>query len=507
MFGKAQIAYNAVSALSSSKLDEEVDAVLHTNTELKKYNEVGSSVVNSVKFLKKHENLIFLGYTAGVLAYQAYKFLQSKKLNLIQIEGTQITLDASSSANEKLIVVLLRYMHENKELSLRVLTDTHALSNLKEFDLRTSESIHYLTRITQANDSPGAIVADGDTYYSKDLFIFKPFISQVEFTFNKHTFKASKKPIASKKEEDKPNQAVINGNSVVYANGYAPKKEQLYLYSQTASLQDFQELLEKAVKWGYSEPSEIKLYVDMYNRWEEAYNFNYRSFNTLAVRESLKNLILSDIDNFLASKSWYLQRGLRYKRSYLFYGPPGTGKTSLISAIAEHYRKNVYSLTANSSSLANLIGSVPKNSILVIEEIDTLFKDRSSEAQSGSDKVSFKEFINIIDGLNSPSDILIFFTTNHYDKIDPALLRPGRMDLKIEISFVNREEFMQMVNIYRTGEESVFEKMSFPENVYTAAQLQAMLLLEPIAENIKTYLENKELPEELKLKLSEELDN
>jgi ATP-dependent 26S proteasome regulatory subunit len=272
-------------------------------------------------------------------------------------------------------------------------------------------------------------------------------------------------------------------------------------------LQDFQELLEKAVKWGYSEPSEIKLYVDMYNRWEEAYNFNYRSFNTLAVRESLKNLILSDIDNFLASKSWYLQRGLRYKRSYLFYGPPGTGKTSLISAIAEHYRKNVYSLTANSSSLANLIGSVPKNSILVIEEIDTLFKDRSSEAQSGSDKVSFKEFINIIDGLNSPSDILIFFTTNHYDKIDPALLRPGRMDLKIEISFVNREEFMQMVNIYRTGEESVFEKMSFPENVYTAAQLQAMLLLEPIAENIKTYLENKELPEELKLKLSEELDN
>lgn len=98
------------------------------------------------------------------------------------------------------------------------------------------------------------------------------------------------------------------------------------------------------------------------------------TFDTLAMDPELKKFIIEDLDRFLRRKEFYRKVGKAWKRGYLLYGPPGTGKSSLIAAMANYLKFDIYDLELTSifsnSDLRSVLLSTTNRSILVIEDID-----------------------------------------------------------------------------------------------------------------------------------------
>lgn len=193
----------------------------------------------------------------------------------------------------------------------------------------------------------------------------------------------------------------------------------------------------------------FKFYTDY---WRQANNQRKRNIDTIFLEEESKRVVLEHIDNFIAKEAWYVNNGLSYQTGILFYGYPGCGKTSFIKAIASKYNKPIYILSAGALHyIDKAVLELPENALLLIEDIDTdpvLHKRSDPEKQQGEapatiDPIEFS-FTNLSDVLNSLDGIiaihgrLLIATTNHIEKLDSALLRNGRFDLKIKIGYASK---------------------------------------------------------------------
>ncbi|CAH2051354.1 unnamed protein product [Thlaspi arvense] len=184
------------------------------------------------------------------------------------------------------------------------------------------------------------------------------------------------------------------------------------------------------------------------------------TFDTLAMDPGAKKKIIDDLERFLKRREFYKRVGKAWKRGYLLYGPPGTGKSSLIAAMANYLKFDIFDIELSSiydnGDLKRVLLSTTSRSILVIEDIDcstTEVKDREDENQEDektNTKVTLSGILNFIDGLwSSFGDERIFvFTTNHKERLDPALLRPGRMDMHIHMSYCTGIAFRTLVSNY-----------------------------------------------------------
>jgi chaperone BCS1 len=109
-------------------------------------------------------------------------------------------------------------------------------------------------------------------------------------------------------------------------------------------------------------------------KWESVNLEHPATFETLAMEPDLKNIVIEDLNRFVRRKEFYKRVGRAWKRGYLLYGPPGTGKSSLVAAMANYLRFDVYDLQlANimrDSDLRKLLLATGNRSILVIEDID-----------------------------------------------------------------------------------------------------------------------------------------
>lgn len=180
------------------------------------------------------------------------------------------------------------------------------------------------------------------------------------------------------------------------------------------------------------------------------------TFEKLAMDPTLKRAVIDDLDRFVRRKDYYKKVGKAWKRGYLLYGPPGTGKSSLVAAMANYLKFSVYDLELtnlySNSELRRILLCTTNKSIIVIEDIDCSSqlhdRDRDKEAESEADdlannKLTLSGLLNFIDGLWSTcgDERIIIFTTNHKEKLDPALLRPGRMDMHIHMGYCTPEGF------------------------------------------------------------------
>lgn len=143
---------------------------------------------------------------------------------------------------------------------------------------------------------------------------------------------------------------------------------------------------------------------------------------------------------FYAARDWYAARGVPWRRGYLFHGPPGTGKSSLIRALASELALDIASLDVGRFSLTDddlreaMIGA-PDKALIAIEDVDAVFTQRShGEKPAG---VSFSGLLNAIDGYAAQEGRALVMTTNHRERLDPALIRPGRVDMHIELGLVS----------------------------------------------------------------------
>ncbi|KAL2905548.1 hypothetical protein RDABS01_004258 [Bienertia sinuspersici] len=256
-------------------------------------------------------------------------------------------------------------------------------------------------------------------------------------------------------------------------NSYLP-----YILSKTKSMKDKERTLKLCTL--------ASRYTGGNIYWDTTNLEHPSTFKTIAIDPNLKSEIINDLDRFVRRKDFYRRVGRAWKRGYLLYGPPGTGKSSLIAAMANYLRFDIYDLQLGNlikdSDLRRLLLATANRSILVIEDIDCTIdiKNRRNKAtttssgldENGNVQVSYKPpeiqltlsgLLNFIDGLWSScgDERIIVFTTNHKEKLDPALLRPGRMDMHIHMSYLTFPSFRILVSNYLEfeGQHSVFDEI------------------------------------------------
>ncbi|BFZ62645.1 Complex III assembly protein translocase and chaperone [Saitoella coloradoensis] len=186
-----------------------------------------------------------------------------------------------------------------------------------------------------------------------------------------------------------------------------------------------------------------------------------RLLDSVVLDQGIKEDIVADVKDFLASGKWYYERGIPYRRGYLLHGPPGSGKTSFIQALAGELEYNIAILNLSERGLTDdklnhLLSNLPERSIMLLEDIDAAFSGRQQTEESGYGRsnVTFSGLLNALDGVASAEERIIFMTTNHVEKLDPALIRPGRVDMKQLIDNATPHQLREMFLRFYEGKEA-----------------------------------------------------
>merc|ERR1711998_512433 len=187
--------------------------------------------------------------------------------------------------------------------------------------------------------------------------------------------------------------------------------------------------------------------------WRRSNVCRARSIDSVVLPTVTIDKITKDIDRFLSpmTKKFYDNHGIPYRRSFLFYGVPGAGKTSLIQALAGHYKRSIcfLQLTDKEMSDTSLLASIselPRNTIVVMEDVDSCFSGRDNKIAHS--KVTFSGLLNALDGVGSSFGQIFILTTNLKDQLDPALIRCGRVDVQVEFHPASDEQLIHMWHAY-----------------------------------------------------------
>jgi chaperone BCS1 len=192
------------------------------------------------------------------------------------------------------------------------------------------------------------------------------------------------------------------------------------------------------------------------DKWKSSKSRNKRHISTLILDEKVKEVLVNDISDFLnpTTRRWYSEHGIPYQRGYLLYGPPGTGKSSFSFSIAGRFDLDIYILNIsnlNDNNLKTLVAELPRHCVVLLEDVDAASSKRTDDTntnlgQNGSSPrkpdnamVSLSTLLNVLDGVGSPEGRVLIMTTNHIERLDGALIRPGRADMKIEFQLADEE--------------------------------------------------------------------
>ena len=220
------------------------------------------------------------------------------------------------------------------------------------------------------------------------------------------------------------------------------------------------------------------------NVWNRVATRPSRPIDTVVLEHEQKQRLLQDINEYLNPKTpiWYANRGIPYRRGYLLAGPPGTGKSSLAWAIAGLFGLDIYCIslvepTLTEEDLGVMFTSLPRRCVVLLEDIDAagLVKRQEPDETKGTEEkteaaklgeeiskaikasqekgpkskeaqgISLSGLLNAIDGVASHEGRVLLMTTNFPEKLDEALIRPGRIDMQIAFTKATR---LQMTELF-----------------------------------------------------------
>jgi mitochondrial chaperone BCS1 len=281
--------------------------------------------------------------------------------------------------------------------------------------------------------------------------------------------------------------------------GWTPRRLESLTFRTIGRDPEFLKGFVKEVVACHKRKIRLASYLYHYNEsWKYVQAYTPRVLDSVILKPGEKEHLVEDIRIFRASYERYSKLGVPYHRGYLLYGPPGTGKTSLVSALGAKFGMSIYAMNLtelNDRTLKIAIGSVPANSIILFEDIDCMKAgNRRPETGEwavkgvqipGSEKVdpadrlgvTLSGLLNVVDGFHAPENVLFVMTTNKIEALDPALLRPGRIDYKL---FLGNADRAQKIELYCRffPQASEYEGVEFVESHFaeTMAEFQGLLL-------------------------------
>jgi hypothetical protein len=230
-------------------------------------------------------------------------------------------------------------------------------------------------------------------------------------------------------------------------------------------------LLDNLRKEAARQETKTYLYTPSNFGWGSAY-MPKRGMDSVFLPEGVKESLVEDVNKFRNSADEYEKIGIPWHRGYLLHGAPGNGKSSMALALANDLKLSLFTLPLSAVSsdrqLTNMISDMRDDSILLIEDIDIFSGSVSRNAQKEAPTLA--GMLNTLDGVGTPRGLITFITTNHVDSLDPALIRPGRVDYRLELKAPNDHQIRSMYR-YVFGEEldvepRKFESMADLTNVF-----------------------------------------
>eukprot|EP00475_Leptophrys_vorax_P027444 TRINITY_DN3912_c0_g3_i3.p1 TRINITY_DN3912_c0_g3~~TRINITY_DN3912_c0_g3_i3.p1 ORF type:complete len:455 (+),score=120.90 TRINITY_DN3912_c0_g3_i3:45-1409(+) len=250
-----------------------------------------------------------------------------------------------------------------------------------------------------------------------------------------------------------------------------------------------QHFLEYSLKDAKEEPEEGPRYYAIYKfdamnkYWRYEYWARGRHPESVILPQKTKDKLLEDVSRFLSDKSkkFYAEHGIPYQRGYLFYGPPGTGKSSMIAALASKFKRNVMVMSLAKKEITDDVFKMAiqtlrgNNAILALEDVDALFNENRL-AENDKAPLTFSGLLNGLDGVGSSTGHITIMSTNHPEKLDHALIRPGRVDMVVEFPRSSHETSKKIFqSFYEEADPSLAEQFAtkvverFPDGVSMAA--------------------------------------
>ena len=283
--------------------------------------------------------------------------------------------------------------------------------------------------------------------------------------------------------------------------------------------------------------------------WNKFIFKSNRTFDNMYI--SNKKEIIDRIIFFINRKDYYVEKGLPYTLGLLFYGDPGTGKTSFIKALANLLQRHIIEIPLKKIHTCEALYDAFytegvedlslkfEEKIIVLEDIDAmddiikkrmdnnilhqknLLKEPSeNDDDNKSKRVDFSNFfssiinksgssssfnkikdislsflLNLMEGILEMEGRIIIMTTNHVNKIDQALIRPGRIDLKINFKLINNKQINEMIQFYIPGAKEIHISRKI---LMSHAELMNIIIssnedIQIINQKIQTYTNSKVL--------------
>ncbi|RHZ61236.1 hypothetical protein Glove_349g111 [Diversispora epigaea] len=323
---------------------------------------------------------------------------------------------------------------------------------------------------------------------------------KIEITYNKRVFNVSLKLSQDAEQMTHNNNERINfGGSFDLERGIRGNKNpklrpSIYLSTvrnSSDSVRAMSKFLNEVTRAFLEKQIELK----KRSRWEYNECWEYvqalstnRGLDTVALDEEYEELLKKELDAFVKNKDFYARIGIPYRRGILLHGKPGTGKTSLINAISSELNRDLYFVNLKNvesdEELSNIFCQVPANEIIVLEDIDTQStvvhnrmstipkenedinkddkddKDNKNKNKDFGSNFSLSTFLSCLDGHILARGNIIIMTTNHLEVIDPACVRAGRMDLKLNLGYATHYQINKM---YRSVVED--PNAEFPKDI------------------------------------------
>lgn len=227
-----------------------------------------------------------------------------------------------------------------------------------------------------------------------------------------------------------------------------------------------------------------------------------KTYSNVFLSKNNYELITNSISEWNKNRKKQLEKGIPNKLGFFFMGEPGCGKSSTIYAIANENKKHIVSIDLQnfSNQTFRSVMSRVENSVVIFEDIDaydfTLQRESISEKKikiennkntdldidndkkPELEKITLNVFIDVLDGYSYLNNCIVILTSNHPDKIDKAIIRPGRVDHTIEFNLTDEHQFASMFK-YFVGEKykAINPEFQFKENIHSSSYIINTLLL------------------------------